>query len=72
VNGFPERGKEFGFLVIMIAGEIGRQDIMKIAKSQDTTKREGFGSKDITDLINKINPLRAGFKPCPVRPQQKF
>jgi len=65
VNGFPAGGKEFGFMVIMIAGGIGCQDIMKIAKPPDTTKREGSGSKGITDLTNQMNPSRAGFKPRP-------
>ncbi len=65
MNGFPEHGKEFGSPVIMIAGVIRFQDIMKIAKPPDTTKREGFGSKGITDLINEIVPSGAGFKPRP-------
>ena len=44
-------GKECGSRVNMIVGGIGSQDIMKIAKSRDTPKREGSGSKGITDLI---------------------
>jgi hypothetical protein len=39
----------------MIVGDVGWQGIMKIAKSQDTMRREGFGSKGITDLINYFN-----------------
>ena len=50
MNGFPEHGKGFGSPVIMIAGVIRFQDIMKIAKPPDTTKREGSGSKGIIDL----------------------
>jgi hypothetical protein len=55
VNGFQALGKECGSLVIMIVGGIGWQGIMKIAKSQDTMRREGFGSKGITDLIKNFN-----------------
>jgi len=54
-NGFQVVGKECRSLVIMIVGDVGQQDIMKIAKSQDTMRREGFGSKGITDLINYFN-----------------
>ena len=71
VNGFQALGKECGSLVIMIVGDVGWQDIMKIAKPQDTMRREGFGSKDITGLIKYFQPelpistFRAGFKPRP-------
>ena len=52
MNGFLDPGKEFGSLVIMIAGGVGWLDIMKNVKPRYTMRREGFGSKGITDLIN--------------------
>jgi hypothetical protein len=39
----------------MIAGDAGWQDIMKITKPLDTMRREGSGSKGITDLIKYFN-----------------
>jgi hypothetical protein len=51
----------------MIVGDVGWQDIMRIAKPQDTMQIEGFGSKVITGLIKSFQPelppppFRAGF-----------
>jgi hypothetical protein len=56
MNGFQAPGKECGSLAIMIIGAVGWQDIMKIAKPQDTMRIEGFGSKDITGLIKSFQP----------------
>jgi hypothetical protein len=66
VNGFRDPGKECGFLVITIVGEIGWQHIMRIAKPRDTIRREESGSRDITDLVKSTNSFRAGLRPCPV------
>lgn len=70
MNGFPDPGKEFGSPVIMIAGGVGWQDIMRTAKPRDTIRIEGFGSKGIIGLIKFFNlncspTFRAGFKPRP-------
>jgi hypothetical protein len=50
-NGFQGLGRGFGFPVTMIAGEIGWQAITKIAKLQDATWTEGFGSRAIIAII---------------------
>jgi hypothetical protein len=55
-NGFQEPGRGYGSLAIMIAGEIGWMAIMKIAKLQDTTWTEEFGSKDITGTTKILRP----------------
>jgi hypothetical protein len=50
-NGFQEPGRESGFPVTMIVGEIGWQDIMRNAKLLGIMLREGFGLKGITEIV---------------------
>jgi hypothetical protein len=50
-NGFQEHGREPGYLVTMIVGEIGWKGIMRTAKLLGITLRKGFGSKGITEIV---------------------
>jgi hypothetical protein len=50
-NGFQEPGRESGFLVTMVVGEIGWQDIMRNTKPLGITLRKGFGLKGITEIV---------------------